>query len=79
MPPDLAPLGRLFILLAIVFFVVGVVLLVLPSVPRLPGDIYIQRKNLTCWVPIASAIVLSLLLTIGINLLLWLFRRLNGG
>lgn len=79
MPPDLAPLGRLFIVLAGIFLVIGLALLLLPSIPRLPGDIYIERKNISCWVPIATSIVLSIVLTIGINLVLWLLRRMGGG
>lgn len=79
MPPDLAPLGRLFIVLAGIFLVIGLALLFLPSIPRLPGDIYIERRNVSCWIPIATSIILSIVLTIGINLVLWLLRRMGGG
>lgn len=78
MPSDLAPLGRLFIALAGIFLVIGLVLLLLPSIPRLPGDIYIERKNISCWFPIAASLILSILLTLGINLAIWLLRRMNG-
>jgi DUF2905 family protein len=38
---------------------------------RLPGDIVWKRGNWTCIFPIATSIVLSILL----SLILWLFRR----
>lgn len=36
---------------------------------RLPGDIRIARENFTCVFPLATSIILSLLLTVGLNLL----------
>lgn len=77
----MAPLGRLFIMVAVLFLVVGVALLLAPRLPwlgRLPGDIVIERGNVSCWAPIATSILLSLGLTFGINLLLWLLRRFGG-
>jgi hypothetical protein len=38
---------------------------------RLPGDIIVERQNFTLYVPITTAILFSLLLT----LFLWLFNR----
>ena len=52
---------------------VGVAWLVAPSVPwlgRLPGDIVIERENFRFYFPLATSILLSLLLT-GV---LWLVR-----
>ena len=58
----------------------GVVLLVLgiawPLVSKvglghLPGDIRIERKGFTLFIPITSSIVVSLV----ISLILWIFRR----
>jgi Protein of unknown function (DUF2905) len=42
-----------------------------PWLGRLPGDIYVQRSNWSLYFPIATSIVLSVLLT----LLFWLFGR----
>lgn len=36
---------------------------------RLPGDIRLQFGSVTCVFPLASSILLSLLLTVGLNLL----------
>jgi len=38
---------------------------------RLPGDIVIERENFRLYIPIATSILASIVLT----LLLWLFRR----
>jgi len=49
------------------FLIVGRV----PYIGRLPGDIYIQRKNFTFYFPLATSILLSIIL----SLLLSFFRR----
>jgi hypothetical protein len=42
---------------------------------KLPGDIRIEGKNATVFIPIASMIVVSLVLSVGLSLLLRIFRR----
>lgn len=42
---------------------------------RLPGDIRIETENMTCVFPLATSIILSLLLTVGLNLLLRLLNK----
>lgn len=70
--------ARFFLTLGILFILVGVLLLVLPRVPglgrlgRLPGDIVYRRGNFVFYFPLATSIVLSLLLTLVLTLL---FRR----
>ncbi len=44
----------------------------LPFLGRLPGDIYVKRGNFTFYFPLATCILLSLLLTLFLNLF---FRR----
>ena len=43
----------------------------IPWIGRLPGDILVERKNFTFYFPLATSILLSLLLTA----LFWLFGR----
>jgi membrane protein implicated in regulation of membrane protease activity len=67
-------IGRTLIILGLLITLAGVLLLFVGRVPwigRLPGDIHIQRGNWSFYFPIATSIVLSLLLT----LLFWLFGR----
>lgn len=42
---------------------------------RLPGDIRIERENLTCVIPLATSLLLSLLLTVVLNLIARLLNR----
>jgi hypothetical protein len=53
--------------------IAGVGLLVMLGVPfgRLPGDIYVKRGNVSFYFPLATSIVLSIVLTL---LLAWLRR-----
>ncbi len=44
-------------------------------VGRLPGDIRIERGGLSVYVPCATSIILSIVLTIGLNLVLRLLSR----
>jgi uncharacterized membrane protein YkgB len=70
----LGSLGKLLILLGVLIIVIGLLLLVgekIPWVGRLPGDIIIKKKNFTCYFPIATSILISIILT----LLFTLFRK----
>jgi len=40
----------------------------------LPGDVVVRRPGLTVYVPIATALLLSLILTLLLNLVSWLRR-----
>ncbi len=42
---------------------------------QLPGDLRIERGNLTCLIPLATSILLSVVLTILFNLFVRMFRR----
>lgn len=42
---------------------------------RLPGDIRIERPGLTCMFPLASMIILSLLLTVVVNVILRMMKK----
>jgi hypothetical protein len=63
--------GKLLVLVGVGISVLG--LLVMMGVPlgRLPGDIVIRRGSTTFYFPIATCIVLSLLLTV----VMMVFRR----
>ena len=42
-----------------------------PFLGRLPGDVFIQKKNFTLYFPLATSILLSLVL----SLVLWFFSK----
>ena len=62
--------GRILILGAVVLAVVGGLLLLLAKlgVTGLPGDFVYRRGNLTVYAPIGLMILLSIVLTIVLNL-----------
>lgn len=76
---DLSALGRLLILFGIVLVAVGGLIWLLGRVGiplgNLPGDIKIEGQYLTCIVPIASSIILSIILTLLINFVIRLLNR----
>ncbi|MDE2485361.1 MAG: DUF2905 domain-containing protein [candidate division NC10 bacterium] len=64
----------MLILFGLVLAAVGGLILFIGKVPfigKLPGDIYVQRKNFSFYFPLTTSILLSILLTI----LFSLFRR----
>ena len=70
-------LGRLLIIFGIGLAVVGVVLVLANKVPfigRLPGDIVFRRDGVTFSLPIVTMIVVSLVLTVVLNLFFRIFR-----
>jgi hypothetical protein len=67
-------IGRFLLFLGLIVAAIGGLLLLsgkIPWIGRLPGDIMIQRKNFTFYFPLATSILLSLILT----LLFWLLVR----
>lgn len=70
----MSDLGKLLVVFGLLITLAGVVLTLagrLPGVGRLPGDIYIQRGHWTFYFPVATSLLLSVVLT----LILWLIGR----
>ncbi|HEY3218324.1 MAG TPA: DUF2905 domain-containing protein [Candidatus Limnocylindria bacterium] len=71
-------LGRTLMVIGAVMLGVGLVLTLIGGVlplGRLPGDITVQGDRWTAYAPIATAIVLSIALTLALNLVSWLQNR----
>jgi hypothetical protein len=67
-------IGKLLVVFGVLIAGVGVLLMLAGRVPwlgRLPGDVYVQRGNWTFYFPLATSILVSLILTV----LFWLFGR----
>ncbi len=76
MPGGLGAIGRMLLGIGALLVVVGLLLVVADRFPglrigRLPGDIAIERGRFKLYFPLATSIVLSLVLT----LILWLMGR----
>lgn len=68
-------LGRCLVLIGALVAVGGVVLLLAGRIPwlgHLPGDVVIRRERVTIYLPIATSVVVSLVLTLLASLF---FRR----
>ena len=71
----MSELGRTLVILGGGVVLVGLVLMLAPSVPwlgRLPGDILVRRERFTLYFPLVTCVVLSVVLTLLVNLF---FRR----
>jgi len=64
--------GRLLLLLGGVFLVLGAILLWVGKmgwIGRLPGDIRVEREGFSFYFPLATCILISIVLTLLLNLL----------
>jgi len=72
-------IGRFLMIGGIVLFIVGVLVFVAAKfgIPfgRLPGDIHIERDGFSFYFPLGSSILISIVLTIVINVVLRLLKK----
>lgn len=70
----MSQLGKLLIIFGVTLAAVGVVLLLAPKIPwlgKLPGDFTYRGERFTFYFPLATCILLSVIL----SLILYLLRR----
>lgn len=76
-------IGKWLLIIGLTVAALGGLLFLLSKVPflnrlgRLPGDIRYedQERGITCFIPIVSSILISLILTLLLNVILWLLRK----
>jgi hypothetical protein len=71
---ELHQIGKILIFGGIFLLLLGVLIFFgdkIPFLGKLPGDIYIKRKNFIFYFPIVTSILLSLL----ISLIIYLFKK----
>ncbi len=69
---EFSGLGKLLMIGGTVLFVVGVLLFVgdkMPFFGRLPGDIFVQRKQFGIYFPVVTCVVVSVIVTVILNLI----------
>ena len=74
---ELSQFGRLLVLVGAVVLFLGLLLVVADRVPligRLPGDITVRGDGWTLYAPLATSIVLSVLLTLALGVVAWVRR-----
>ena len=70
-------MGKLLIIVGIVCIVAGLLIVYLPKIPflgKLPGDIRIEKENFKLYFPITTSILISIV----ISLLLFLYNKLKN-
>ncbi len=70
-------MGKLLIIVGIVCILAGLLFLYFPKIAffgKLPGDISIERGNFKFYFPLASSIIISIILSI----LLFLYNKLKN-
>ncbi len=70
----MAEFGKILIFIGLLLAILGVIFTFgnkLPFVGRLPGDIAIERKNYSFYFPVATCIVISIVM----SFILWLFSK----
>lgn len=75
---NFSDLGRLLLIAGGVIVLLGLALVVVGRIPflgRLPGDINFRGGNFSVFIPVVSCLLLSILLTVIVNVVLWLTRR----
>jgi hypothetical protein len=68
----MAPLGRVLMVTGAVLFLAGLLITVVGRIPRLPGDVLIERPGVTIFLPVGWMILISIIATILLNVV---FRR----
>ena len=67
----LGALGKMLVLLGVFIILIGLLLMVgdkIPWVGKLPGDIVIKKEKFTFYFPLATCILISLLITLFFTL-----------
>jgi hypothetical protein len=75
---NLGDMGKFIALAGAALLVLGGLIWLMGKAPflgHLPGDIRIQRGNVSCFFPLATMILLSVLLTIVLNIVVRLLRK----
>ena len=74
----LETMGKMLLMFGAILLVLGLILVTLAKVPlagRLPGDVHLRLDNASCYFPLMTGIMLSILATLVLNLILWLVRK----
>lgn len=75
----MSSIARILITLGIILLVLGGIIYLLDrlglNLGRLPGDIHFEGNNFTCIFPLATMILLSVVLTVLLNILLRLLNK----
>jgi hypothetical protein len=69
---EFSAFGKMLVVIGLITLGIGVFLWLggkIPGIGRLPGDIIIKRENFTFYFPLATSILVSVILTVILSLL----------
>ncbi|HID94809.1 MAG TPA: DUF2905 domain-containing protein [Candidatus Latescibacteria bacterium] len=69
----MSEVGRFMIIAGLVVVALGIIVTFAGKIPflgRLPGDIYVKKRAFTFYFPLATCLLLSIIITIILNLFL---------
>ena len=64
---DFSGFGKILFIIGLVISIIGLLMMLgekIPWIGRLPGDFYFKGKNFTFYFPLATIIIISIVLTI---------------
>lgn len=67
---NMAEFGKMIIVFGVILIILGAILMLSPKIPflgKLPGDIFIKKDGFTFYFPLATSILISILLTLLLN------------
>ena len=68
---EIQGLGKIVIFAGVVLTVIGVLMLLAPKLPfigKLPGDFYFKKDGVSIYFPLATSIIVSIVLSILLSL-----------
>ena len=71
-------IGKLLLMAGAILLILGFLLTLLgraSSIGELAGDVSVKWRNVSCYLPVVTSIVLSILATVVLNFITWLLRK----
>jgi hypothetical protein len=71
-------IGKILLIVGGIIVILGLILIFRQHIPflgKLPGDIFVKRDGFSFYFPIVTFLVLSLLITIIVNVILYFLHR----
>lgn len=74
----MAGIGKVLLITGGIIIVLGLILIFSQHIPffgKLPGDIVIKKDGFSLYFPIVTFLILSIMITVIVNVILFLFHR----
>ncbi len=71
-------IGKILLIVGGIIVILGLILIFSQHIPflgKLPGDIFVKRDGFSFYFPIVTFLILSLLITIIVNVILYFLQR----